>query len=120
MTALMLLLPYNTSECLDWRGPDAVKPTSGFRIHCLQSPHESTVLDSWVEISNDENAQSREDLLSWSVDDGLDQGILSGTSFSSRGEIILTDDFTVSIVEDFDDGNYNRDAFWILPLARES
>ena len=107
MTALMLLLPTTQANVSDWRGPDAVKPTQdGSEFTAFRVPTNATVLDSWVEISNDENAQSREDLLSWSVDDGLDQGILSGTSFSSRGEIILTDDFTVSIVEDFDDGNY--------------
>ena len=107
MTALMLLLPTTQANVSDWRGPDAVKPTQdGSEFTAFRVPTNATVLDSWVEISNDENAQSREDLLSWSVDDGLDQGIFSGTSFSSRGEIILTDDFTVSIVEDFDDGNY--------------
>ena len=107
MTALMLLLPTTQANVSDWRGPDAVKPThDGSEFTAFRVPTNATVLDSWVEISNDENAQSREDLLSWSVDDGLDQGIFSGTSFSSGGEIILTDDFTVSIVEDFDDGNY--------------
>ena len=107
MSALMLLLPTTQANVSDWRGPDAVKPTQdGSEFTAFRVPTNATVLDSWVEISNDENAQSRDDLLSWSVDQGLDQGIRSGTSFSSSGEIILTDDFTVSIVEDFDDGNY--------------
>ena len=89
MTALMLLLPTTQANVSDWRGPDAVKPTQdGSEFTAFRVPTNATVLDSWVEISNDENAQSREGLLSWSVDDGLDQGIMSGTSLSSRGEIL--------------------------------
>ena len=80
MSALMLLLPTTQANVSDWRGPDAVKPTQdGSEFTAFRVPTNATVLDSWVEISNDENAQSRDDLLSWSVDQGLDQGIRSGT-----------------------------------------
>ena len=107
MATLMLLLPTTQANVSEWRGPDAVNPADGgSEFTAFKVPTNATVLDSWVEISNDDVAQSRDDLLSWSVEDGLDNGIRSGTSFSSSGEVILTDDFTVSIMEDFDDGNY--------------
>ena len=107
MAALMLLLPTTQANVSEWRGPDAVNPADGgSEFTAFKVPTNATVLDSWVEISNDDVAQSRDDLLSWSIGEGLDNGIRSGTSFSSSGEVILTDDFTVSIMEDFDDGNY--------------
>ena len=107
MATLMLLLPTTQANVSEWRGPDAVNPADGgSEFTAFKVPTNATVLDSWVEISNDDVAQSRDDLLSWSIGEGLDDGIGSGTSFSSSGEVILTDDFTVSIMEDFDDGNY--------------
>ena len=93
MTALMLLLPTTQANVSDWRGPDAVKPTQdGSEFTAFRVPTNATVLDSWVEISNDENAQSRDDLLSWSVDQGLDQGIRSGTSVSYTHLTLPTND----------------------------
>ena len=57
MTALMLLLPTTQANVSDWRGPDAVKPTQdGSEFTAFRVPTNATVLDSWVEISNDENA----------------------------------------------------------------
>ena len=107
MTALMLLLPTTQANVADWRGPDVVKPgPDGSEFTAFRVPTNATIVDSWVEISNDDTAQSSADLLSWSIEDGLRSGIRSGTSFSSSGELILTDDFTVSIVDDFDEGNF--------------
>ena len=107
MTALMLLLPSTQANVSEWRGPDAINPADGgSEFTAFRVPTNATILDSWVEISNDEMAQSTEYLTSWSVEDGLDQGTRSGTSFNSQGELILSDDFSVSIVEDFDDGDY--------------
>jgi len=108
LTALMLFVPIAQADLSEWRGPDAVRPSDGGSdFTALRIPTNATVLDSWMEISNEEVAQSSENLLSWHEDSPHNDGaFLSGITVNSDGQLLLEDDFTVSQIEDFDGGNY--------------
>ncbi|MFL2954674.1 MAG: hypothetical protein ACJZ56_04455, partial [Candidatus Thalassarchaeaceae archaeon] len=108
LTALMLFVPIAQADLSEWRGPDAVRPSDGGSdFTALRIPTNATVLDSWMEISNEEVAQSSENLLSWHQDSPHNDGaFLSGITVNSDGQLLLEDDFSVSQIEDFDEGNY--------------
>ena len=108
LTALMLFVPIAQADLSEWRGPDAVRPSDGGSdFTALRVPTNATVLDSWVEISNEEVAQSSENLISWHQDSPNNDGaFLSGIAVNSDGQLLLEDDFTVSQIESFDGGNY--------------
>ena len=108
LTALMLFVPIAHADLSEWRGPDAVRPSDGGSdFTALRVPTNATVLDSWMEISNEEVAQSSENLLSWHQGSPNNEGaFLSGITTNSDGQLLLEDDFTVSQIEDFDGGNY--------------
>ena len=108
LTALMLFVPIAQADLSEWRGPDAVRPSDGGSdFTALRIPTNATVLDSWMEISNEEVAQSSENLLSWYQDSPHNEGaLLSAITVNSDGQLLLEDDFTVSQIEDFDGGNY--------------
>ena len=63
LTALMLFVPIAQADLSEWRGLDAVRPSdAGSDFTALRVPSNATVLDSWMEISNEEVAQSSENL----------------------------------------------------------
>lgn len=109
LTALMLFVPIAQADLSEWRGPDAVRPSDGGSdFTALRVPSNATVLDSWMEISNEEVAQSSENLLSWHQDSPNNDGaFLSGITVNSDGQMLLEDDLTVSQIDDFDGGNYS-------------
>ena len=91
LTALMMFVPIAQADLSEWRGPDAVKPSDGGSdFTALRIPTNATVLDSWMEISNEEVAQSSENLLSWHQDSPHNDGaFLSGITAVSYTHLTL-------------------------------